>query len=382
VLYLAQGAFAISATLEKAMKRLHRPDLYCWSAFDTARNIDFHSYLWVRPDGNVVVDPLPLTSHDAAHLRELGGVETIVVTNSDHLRAAVALAESSGAVVVGPRAERDTLPCSRWLGDGDEVVPGMQVFALDGSKTPGELALLIGGTTLITGDLIRSHEGGRLCLLPEAKLTEPSAARASIRRLAALPEVEAVLPGDGWPVFRDGGRALRELVGALTPTVRFVGNSGSGKTTLVAALIEHWAGEGVRVAAVKHASKGFHMDRPGKDSFRFRNAGAVAVAVASPSESALIADHDGADTVEALIARLPAQVDVIVVEGYKRASGPLVEVRRGESAHVETGAGLLAIATDRPGGHPEKVPQLDLDDVPAIAAFLRRALAMPDRSVR
>ena len=81
-----------------------------------------------------------------------------------------------------------------------------------GSKTPGELALTLEGTTLVTGDLIRAHEGGRLCLVPDAKLSDPAAARASVRRLAALPGIDAVLVGDGWPVFRHGAEALRELV--------------------------------------------------------------------------------------------------------------------------------------------------------------------------
>ena len=92
------------------------------------------------------------------------------------------------------------------------MVPGLVVHEVAGSKTPGELALVLEGTTLITGDLVRAHEGGRLCLLPDAKLGDGAAARASARRLAALPGIEAVIVGDGWPVFRHGAEALRELV--------------------------------------------------------------------------------------------------------------------------------------------------------------------------
>ena len=87
-----------------------------------------------------------------------------------------------------------------------------------GSKTLGELALVLEGTTLVTGDLIRAHEGGRLCLLPDAKLTDSDAARSSVRRLAALPGIEAVLVGDGWPVFRHGAETLRELVDSFEDT--------------------------------------------------------------------------------------------------------------------------------------------------------------------
>lgn len=187
------------------MKRMHRPDLYGWSKFDEDRNIDFHSLLWVRERGNVMIDPLPLSSHDARHLDELGGVATIVLTNSDHLRATVEIAEWTGAEIAGPAGEQAEFPvyCERWLAEGDEVVPGLQVHVLNGSKTPGELALLLEQSTLVTGDLIRAHEGGRLCLLPDGKLTDKAAAIESVTRLAELTLVDAVLPGDGWPIFRE-----------------------------------------------------------------------------------------------------------------------------------------------------------------------------------
>lgn len=196
------------------MKRLHRPDLFGWSQFNEDRNIDFHSVLWTRPEGNVVIDPLPLSSHDKRHLTELGGAAVIVITNSDHVRDAESISVEFGAEVCGPAGEHDSFPirCQRWLGDGDQVVPGLDVLVVGGSKTPGELALVLGGSTLITGDLIRAHEGGRLCLLPDAKLGDKTAAVASVRRLAGLESIDAVLTGDGWPVFRDGRERLRELV--------------------------------------------------------------------------------------------------------------------------------------------------------------------------
>lgn len=196
------------------MKRLHRPDLYGWSVFDHDRNLDFHSVLWVRDDGNVVIDPLPLSSHDRAHLEELGGVATIVVTNSDHIRDAQALAADTGATIVGPRGEEGVFEAGRWVGDGEEIVPGLTAIALDGSKTPGELALLLEGTTLVTGDLVRAHQGGALTLLPDPKLRDKSRALESLQRLVDLPGVEAVLVGDGWPVFRDGAARLAELLAA------------------------------------------------------------------------------------------------------------------------------------------------------------------------
>ncbi len=207
------------------MKALHRPDLFCWSQFDESRNVDFHGWAWIRPDGNVLIDPLPLGDHDRKHLTELGGAAWIVVTNSDHTRAAEGLAKEFGAQLAGPAAEKKTfpLPCERWLANGDSLVPGLVALAFDGSKTPGELALLIDETTLVTGDLIRAHRGGSLMLLPDAKLGHKATAISSVRQLVKnYPAIDAVLVGDGWPVFRDGHERLRELVTSLpiTDTIR------------------------------------------------------------------------------------------------------------------------------------------------------------------
>lgn len=195
------------------MKSLHRSDLYTWSQFDPERNVDFHSILWVRPEGNVIVDPLPLTEHDERHLTALGGAAWIVITNSDHVRAADTLRAKTGAKVAGPAAERETFPvqCDRWLEGGDSIVPGLEVIALDGSKTPGELALVLERTTLVTGDLVRAHRAGSLMMLPAAKLRDAAAAKRSVAKLAALPEIEAVLVGDGWSMFHGGHAALVAL---------------------------------------------------------------------------------------------------------------------------------------------------------------------------
>ncbi len=195
------------------MKSLHRSDLYTWSQFDAERNVDFQSVLWVRPGGNVVIDPLPLSEHDQRHLTALGGVAWIVITNSDHVRSAEALRAATGARVAGPAGEAATFPiaCDRWLSDGESLVEGLEVLALDGSKTPGELALVLQGTTLITGDLVRAHRAGSLMTLPGAKLQSAEAARRSVARLAALPEIEVVLVGDGWSVFQGGHTALVAL---------------------------------------------------------------------------------------------------------------------------------------------------------------------------
>lgn len=141
----------------------------------------------------------------------------VVLTNSDHVRGTAELTKQFGAKVLGPAAERDDFPlaCSDWLREGSGAVDQLTVLELQGSKTPGELALLIGDHTLVVGDLVRAHQAGRLHLLPDEKLASRDLALDSVRRLLDYTKVQAVLVGDGWPIFRDGHRVLRELVASL-----------------------------------------------------------------------------------------------------------------------------------------------------------------------
>src|SRR6185436_16735363 len=99
------------------MKKLHRNDLFSWSEFNERLNIDFNSFVLVREEGNVVIDPLPMRPHDVAHLRALGGARYCLITNRDHVRGAAALTEAFGAELVAPAAEADgfPLPCRRRL---------------------------------------------------------------------------------------------------------------------------------------------------------------------------------------------------------------------------------------------------------------------------
>jgi glyoxylase-like metal-dependent hydrolase (beta-lactamase superfamily II) len=195
------------------LKRLHRKDLFSWSVFNERLDIDFNGFLWTRPDGNVLIDPLPLSPHDREQLDSLGGAAWIVVTNSAHLRASVELAAALGASIAGPAGEKASFPakCDRWLADGDELVPGATALELSGSKTPGELALWLEPDTLVFGDLVRSHRAGSLTfLLAEQGLQSLPGAKASIQKLLAR-HPQALLVGDGFSIYQDAERYLAAL---------------------------------------------------------------------------------------------------------------------------------------------------------------------------
>jgi molybdopterin-guanine dinucleotide biosynthesis protein B len=151
------------------------------------------------------------------------------------------------------------------------------------------------------------------------------------------------------------------------------GTSGSGKTTLVTALLPLLRGLGLRVSTVKHAHHGFDMDRPGKDSWLHRAAGAEEVMVVSDGRWALlheIQEHHET-SLDAILARMTA-VDLVLIEGFREHDLPKLEVYRpslGKPPFYATDAGIVAVATDEPATVQGR-PVLSLTDVPAIANFI------------
>jgi molybdopterin-guanine dinucleotide biosynthesis protein B len=153
------------------------------------------------------------------------------------------------------------------------------------------------------------------------------------------------------------------------------GWSGSGKTTLMAKLLPELIQAGLRVSTIKHAHHAFDIDRPGKDSWQHRMAGASEVMVASANRWALMHELRGAPEpdLEALVGRM-TPVDLLLVEGFKRHGHAKLEVFRRANAkpllHPEDPY-IVAVASDGP--LPEAaVPIIDLNDAPAIAGFIRR----------
>ncbi|MSP42245.1 MAG: molybdopterin-guanine dinucleotide biosynthesis protein B [Alphaproteobacteria bacterium] len=154
-----------------------------------------------------------------------------------------------------------------------------------------------------------------------------------------------------------------------------VGWKNSGKTTLIAALVHELCLRGLRVSTIKHAHHAFDLDRPGKDSFLHRAAGAQEVLIASEGRWALLHELRGGDAPELteLIARL-SPVDLVLVEGFKNEEIPKLEVRRAAAAGhplAETDAHIVAIATDGETGATDR-RVFALDDIVGIADFIQR----------
>ena len=171
--------------------------------------------------------------------------------------------------------------------------------------------------------------------------------------------------------------------------IAFVGQSGSGKTTLIERLIPLMAQRGLTVSALKHAHQGFDLDRPGKDSFRLRAAGAAQVMIAAPQRWALMTELRGqAAGFDQLLAEL-APCDLVLVEGFRSdGSIPRIEVR-GPSFALRATEGLPSVApSGAKEGDPNLIavvcddpvdralPRFARDDVAAIAVFIVQHLGI------
>ena len=152
----------------------------------------------------------------------------------------------------------------------------------------------------------------------------------------------------------------------------FAGWSGSGKTTLIEKLIPRFVGAGLRVSLIKHAHHTFDVDQPGKDSYRHRHAGAAEVLVTSSRRWVLMHELRGAHEppFEEQIRRL-SPCDLLLVEGFKHAPIPKLEVWRaepGEALLHPNDPHIVALATD--ARIDTRLPLLDLNDDGAIARFI------------
>lgn len=159
---------------------------------------------------------------------------------------------------------------------------------------------------------------------------------------------------------------------SATPAiVCIVGQKAVGKTTLIERLVPELKRRGYRVATVKRPPHHFEVDQPGKDSRRHFDAGADATLVYGEGKLAFVRRHESLPRLERLVAEFLADYDLIVVEGHKSSSLPKIEVFR-TGTHPRPlyagQAGYLAVASDAP--LELDIPWLDLDDPPAIAAFI------------
>jgi molybdopterin-guanine dinucleotide biosynthesis protein B len=153
------------------------------------------------------------------------------------------------------------------------------------------------------------------------------------------------------------------------------GYSGMGKTTLLERLVPELTARGLLVSLIKHSHKAIEIDRPGKDSYRLREAGCQEVLLLGDNRWALMHELRGANepTLEYLLSRLQ-RCDLVLVEGFKGGDFAKLEVWRGEVGKPTlwpAWPGIVGIATDTPDQLPSgEVTRLPLGDTAAVADFV------------
>jgi molybdopterin-guanine dinucleotide biosynthesis protein B len=161
------------------------------------------------------------------------------------------------------------------------------------------------------------------------------------------------------------------------PLLGFVAFSGTGKTTLLKQLIPLLKTRGLCLALIKHTHHTFDIDTPGKDSYELRQAGAEQVMVASRRRWALMVEtpqQTDDPQLEVLLPHLNTDaLDLVLVEGFKHAAIPKIELHRPVLNHpllFPEDANIIAVASDTALPVKSHLPVLDLNNPEAIADFI------------
>ncbi len=163
---------------------------------------------------------------------------------------------------------------------------------------------------------------------------------------------------------------------SATPVLGFAAYSGTGKTTLLTQLIPRLRLSGINVGIIKHSHHNFEIDKPGKDSYRLRKAGASPVMLVSAHRRAIITEFSTIQEPklqDQLDAFEQHRVDLILVEGFKAEKFPKIEVYRtdlNKPLLYPDDDSIIAVASDKPLPLPAHVTALDLNNVEQIHDFV------------
>ena len=159
----------------------------------------------------------------------------------------------------------------------------------------------------------------------------------------------------------------------MTPPVFiFVGHSGAGKTTLIEKLLHELSARGLRLATIKHAHHKVALDTEGKDSWRYKQAGAAMSMLVTADELQLVADAVDRRSPAQLAERFLGEADLVLAEGFSHAEGVKIEILRRACEKPPRCAledGLIAIVTDMDEVYPQ-LPYFAHDDIAGLADFI------------
>ncbi len=162
------------------------------------------------------------------------------------------------------------------------------------------------------------------------------------------------------------------------PIICIVGASGSGKTFFIERLIPELKKRGIKVVSIKHdIHDRFEMDKPGKDSWRHKKAGAIATIISSPKRIGIVMDVDHDHDPEELLKYVDLnKVDLVLAEGYKKSRHLKIEVLKGSELICKDDPHLIAVIINH-SNHPKRslnIPYFRGDQAEEVAEFIIKKL--------
>lgn len=162
----------------------------------------------------------------------------------------------------------------------------------------------------------------------------------------------------------------------MKPVLAIAAWSGTGKTSLLKKLIPALCAKGIRPGLIKHTHHNMDIDKPGKDSYELRKAGAAQTMVASAQRWALMTETPETESLDLnyLVSRMDhSTLDLVLVEGFKHEFVPKILLFRSDAGHeideLTVDQHVIAVATDV--SLSLEVPVLDLNDTNAIVEFIQ-----------
>jgi molybdopterin-guanine dinucleotide biosynthesis protein B len=166
----------------------------------------------------------------------------------------------------------------------------------------------------------------------------------------------------------------------MIPILTVIGKTGCGKTTIIEKLIPEFRNQGFKIATIKHHShRGFDIDQPGKDSWRFAQAGSDQVIIASPDKIATYRNIEQELSLDEILFSIRS-VDIVLAEGYAKANKPAIEIIRKEKSLELIGSIEQRIALVSDSTLDLKVPLFGLEEISDLAGFILNYFGLRKRT--
>jgi len=190
------------------------PGIFTWSHVSQEKQIEFNGWCVPSKEGTIIIDPPPCPERTLDEIDQFGDVNSIILTNKDHVRHAEEFAARFRAPILIHQADAPlvSIRIGGLFKQGDELPGGLEPWRMTDAKSPGECALLLRSSgALFLGDALIGKPAGQLNLLPAAKYADVAKAKEGVRFLLRLP-FDAVLVGDGTPIVKGGRKAVEEFL--------------------------------------------------------------------------------------------------------------------------------------------------------------------------